>query len=165
MHCIEICQALVARFFHTQYECQVTSIKLTMDQTMEYILPQGMMVECPVSSFIYRYDNDTMVVLTGHTSIVLRADLGQSNLKIQHWNFTCHQVEEFISRNSVTDVAPAPPPTPPVTTKKKGKQQPQQHPQQQNPPGKQVPESLVNEYGLPERVYSLLKVTYCIFEL
>jgi hypothetical protein len=132
---------------------------------MEYILPQGMMVECPVSSFIYRYDNDTMVVLTGHTSIVLRADLGQSNLKIQHWNFTCHQVEEFISRNSVTDVAPAPPPTPPVTTKKKGKQQPQQHPQQQNPPGKQVPESLVNEYGLPERVYSLLKVTYCIFEL
>ncbi|ORZ20208.1 LIM-domain binding protein-domain-containing protein [Absidia repens] len=154
----ELCQPLIARFFHTQYQCQLISIKLTMDQTMEYILPQGMMVDCPVSSFIYRYDNDTMVVMTGRTSVTLRMDPIQGNLKIHQWNFVCHHVEEFISRHGVVDPVPPPaPPTPPITTKKKGKQQ---HP----PPapkiiGKQVPNSLVNEWGLPDRVYELLKMS------
>ncbi|ORX57472.1 hypothetical protein DM01DRAFT_1334090 [Hesseltinella vesiculosa] len=140
----EICQSLVARFFLTQYECQVTSIQFHTDQTLEYFLAQGMMVKCPTSSFIYRYTNSSMVVMTGETSMILRLDPNEDCLKIQEWTFSCEKVEEFISRTSLTDFVPPSP---------KRKKQPAP-----GSVGKQAPISLVNEWGLPERVYALLKM-------
>lgn len=58
---LEITQSLIARFFHTHYQCELESIQLTTDQTMEYFLPHGMMLECPRSSLIHRYTNGTLV--------------------------------------------------------------------------------------------------------
>lgn len=59
---IEVNQALLARFFHTQYMCGVVSIQMTLDKTMEYILPGGIMyVQCPRASLINRYKNGTLV--------------------------------------------------------------------------------------------------------
>ncbi|KAI8074690.1 LIM-domain binding protein-domain-containing protein [Gongronella butleri] len=140
----EICQSLVARFFLTQYQCQVTSIQFHTDQTMEYFVAQGMMVDCPTSSFIYRYTNDTMVVLTGHTSMFLRMDPIEETLKIQEWSFVCQHSEEFIARNSLTDFVPPSP---------KRKKQPVP-----GSVGKSAPASFVNEWGLPARVHALLEM-------
>ncbi|CAO3633378.1 unnamed protein product [Cunninghamella echinulata] len=152
----EICNSLVARFFHTQYECQVTSIQLTMDQTIEYIVPRGMCLECPISSFIYRYSNGTMVILSGRTSVILEKDINHNQWKIQQWTFSCDNVEELVSRASLIDLPP--PSTPTLGKKKITKQQQQQQAQlqQQSIIGKQVPPSLVNDWGLPDRVYALL---------
>lgn len=58
---LAVCRPLIARLFHTQYEADATSIQLTLDQTIEYFLTGGMMLECPRSSFIYRYDNGSLV--------------------------------------------------------------------------------------------------------
>lgn len=58
---LEITQNLIARFFHTHYQCGLESIQLTTDQTMEYFLPSGMMLECPRSSLVHRYNNGTLV--------------------------------------------------------------------------------------------------------
>jgi hypothetical protein len=59
---IEVNQTLLARFFHTQYMCGVVSIQMTLDKTMEYILPGGIMyVQCPRASLINRYKNGTLV--------------------------------------------------------------------------------------------------------
>jgi hypothetical protein len=61
---IEINKALLARYFHTQYMCGVLSIQMTLEKTMEYILPGGIMhVECPRASIINRYKNGTLVSL------------------------------------------------------------------------------------------------------
>lgn len=122
-----------------------------MDQTIEYIVPRGMCLECPMSSFIYRYNNGTMVILKGRTTVILEKDLTQNQWKIQQWTFSCNNVEELVSRTSLIDL---PPPTTPTLSKKKTKQQ--QQLQQQNIIGKQVPPSVVNDWGLPDRVYALL---------
>ena len=59
---IEVNQSLLANFFHTQYMCGVVSIQMTLDKTMEYILPGGIMyVQCPRASLINRYRNGTLV--------------------------------------------------------------------------------------------------------
>lgn len=58
-------QALIARFFLSQYTSGVTSIQMTIDKTMEYILPGGLMqVECPRVSIINKYKNGTLVSYT-----------------------------------------------------------------------------------------------------
>jgi hypothetical protein len=56
-----VVQTLVARLFHTHYQCGLESIQLTTDQTMEYFMPSGMMLECPRSTLIHRYGNGTLV--------------------------------------------------------------------------------------------------------
>lgn len=59
--CIAIGRPCIARIFQTQYQCGVTSIQLTLDQTNIFFMPKGTMLECPRSSFIYRYDNGSLV--------------------------------------------------------------------------------------------------------
>lgn len=60
---IEVSRALIARFFYTQYtNGMMTSIQITINKLMEYILPGGIMqVECPQVSILHKYKNGTLV--------------------------------------------------------------------------------------------------------
>jgi hypothetical protein len=59
---LEVGQALIARLFHTQYMCGMVSLQMTLEQTMEYLLPGGLMnVECPRASLINRFNNGSLV--------------------------------------------------------------------------------------------------------
>lgn len=134
----EVNQASQARYFHTQYLCGAVSIQMTLEKTMEYILPGGIMnVECPQASFINRYDNGSMVICTGHlwAQFVMTSE---GIWKIGHFDFTSKGHEEFINRVNIKE--------PPAPTKKK-------IPQQQ-----MIPDSLVNKWGVPPRVFHILQV-------
>ncbi|KAI7892971.1 LIM-domain binding protein-domain-containing protein [Mucor mucedo] len=145
----EITQSLIARFFYTHYQCDLESIQLTTDQTMEYFLPTGMMLECPRSSLIHRYTNGTLVILSGELSVLFNSDPNDGLLKIHQWKFTCHGHDEYIARSqlSMVDVNAA------SITKKKLKSN-----NHNKTPTVLTPQSLVNQWGLPERVYQLLRI-------
>jgi hypothetical protein len=65
MSSVDMSHHSMASFFHTLYESGVASIQLTLEQTMEYILPGGQMnVECPRANLIYRYTNGSLVSRT-----------------------------------------------------------------------------------------------------
>ncbi|KAI8140734.1 LIM-domain binding protein-domain-containing protein [Fennellomyces sp. T-0311] len=130
----------IARIFHTQYECGVTSLQLTLDQTNEYFLSNGMLLECPRSSFIYRYENGSLVILSGVLSVVLLLDPSSGSLKIDQFDFECSKHEEFISRQSV-NVAATP-------SKKKSKK----------PPPSIMPDSPVGLWGIPERILQMMLI-------
>ncbi|CEP08057.1 hypothetical protein [Parasitella parasitica] len=136
----EVNQALLARFFHTQYMCGVVSIQMTLDKTMEYILPGGIMyVQCPRASFINRYKNGTLVVSTGPlwVQFVMTAN---GEWKIGHMDFSCQGHEEYVTRTTIK--------TEPVPSSKK-----------KIPPHQSViPESPINNWGLPPRVYHILQI-------
>ncbi|KAK4520363.1 uncharacterized protein ATC70_008497 [Mucor velutinosus] len=135
----EVNQSLLANFFHTQYMCGVVSIQMTLDKTMEYILPGGIMyVQCPRASLINRYKNGTLVVSTGPlwVQFVITAN---GEWKIGHMDFSCQGHEEFVTRSTIK--------TEPVPNSKK-----------KIPPHQSViPESPINNWGLPPRVYHILK--------
>ncbi|KAI8643527.1 LIM-domain binding protein-domain-containing protein [Parasitella parasitica] len=136
----EVNQALLARFFHTQYLCGVVSIQMTLDKTMEYILPGGIMyVQCPRASFINRYKNGTLVISTGPlwVQFVMTAN---GEWKIGHMDFSCQGHEEYVTRTTIK--------TEPVPSSKK-----------KIPPHQSViPESPINNWGLPPRVYHILQI-------
>jgi hypothetical protein len=125
-------QALQARFFHTQYLCGIESIQMTLEKTMEYILPDGIMnVECPRASLIHRFENGSMVILTGHLWVQFVMTL-DGTWKIGHLDFNFSQGhQEYINRSSIS-----------LQGKKK----------------QQLPESLVNQWGIPPRVFYLLEI-------
>jgi hypothetical protein len=59
----EVNQSLLARCFHTQYMCGISSVQMTLGKTAEYIFPGGIMnVECPKASIVYKYDNGILVI-------------------------------------------------------------------------------------------------------
>lgn len=134
MKCLEVNQASQARYFHTQYMCGVISIQMTLEKTMEYILPGGIMnVECPRASLINRFENGSMVISTGHLWVQFSMTM-EGIWKIGHLDFTFGGHEEYISRAK-------------PTTKKK------------IPPTQQIiPESLVNKWGVPPRLFHLLQI-------
>lgn len=132
---LEVNQALQARFFHTQYMCGIESIQMTLEKTMEYILPGGgiMNVECPRASLINKFENGSMVILTGH--LWVQFNFTEGNWKIGHLDFNFHQAhEEYIHRSSLTGAG---------GQKKKNKL---------------LPESLVNQWGVPPRVFHILEI-------
>ncbi|KAG2195792.1 hypothetical protein INT47_005769 [Mucor saturninus] len=129
----EVNQSLQARFFHTQYLCGVISIQMTLEKTMEYILPGGIMnVECPRASLINRYDNGSMVISTGHLWVQFSMTM-EGIWKIGHLDFTFGGHEEYMRRPK------------PITKKK-------------IPPTQPIPESLVNKWGVPPRLFHLLQI-------
>ncbi|KAI7856112.1 LIM-domain binding protein-domain-containing protein [Circinella umbellata] len=85
----------IARIFQTQYECGVTSLQLTLDQTNEYFY---------------------LVILFGVLSVVLLLDPSSGNLKIERFDFECSKHEEFVARQSINIVS--------TPAKKKGKKPP-----------------------------------------
>jgi hypothetical protein len=110
---------------------------MTLEKTMEYILPGGIMnVECPRASFINRFENGSMVISTGHlwVQFVMTAE---GIWKIGHFDFTFKGHEEYINRVNVKE---------PLPTKKKG------------PQPQIIPDSLVNKWGIPPRVFHILQV-------
>ncbi|KAG1077146.1 hypothetical protein G6F42_025041 [Rhizopus arrhizus] len=119
--------------------CGVVSIQMTLDKTMEYILPGGIMyVQCPRASLINRYKNGTLVVSTGPlwVQFVMTAN---GEWKIGHMDFSCQGHEEYVTRSNIK--------TEPVPNSKK-----------KIPPHQSViPESPINNWGLPPRVYHILK--------
>lgn len=59
---IEVNQSLIARYFHTQYMCGISSIQMTLEKAAEYIFPGDIMnVECPRVSLVHRYENGILV--------------------------------------------------------------------------------------------------------
>ncbi|KAI8096590.1 LIM-domain binding protein-domain-containing protein [Halteromyces radiatus] len=128
----------MATFFYTLYECGVSSIQLTLEQTMEYILPGGQMnVECPRANFIYRYNNGSLVASTGH--LWVRFSLTQEGIwKIKHFEFACQANEEFIARSHLVLNKDG------SKLKKSGKQA--------------LPESPINAWGLPSKAYHIMQM-------
>ncbi|KAG2233276.1 hypothetical protein INT48_001588 [Thamnidium elegans] len=130
----EVNQALQARFFHTQYMCGVTSIQMTLEKTMEYILPGGIMnVECPRASLITKYENGSMVISTGHLWVQFIRTI-DGIWKIGHLDFNFQGHEEYITRA--------------ITRSKK-----------KIPPTQPIPESLVNKWGVPPRLFHILQIS------
>ncbi|CAO3591446.1 unnamed protein product [Absidia cylindrospora] len=128
----------VAKFFHTLYECGVSSIQLTLEQTMEFILPGGQMnVECPRANFIYRYSNGSLVSSTGH--LWVRFSLTPDRIwKIKHFEFACQRNEEFISRSHL------------VLNKGGSKlKKSNKH---------ALPESPINAWGIPPKAFHILQM-------
>ncbi|ORZ23612.1 LIM-domain binding protein-domain-containing protein [Absidia repens] len=128
----------VAKFFHTLYECGVSSIQLTLEQTMEFILPGGQMnVECPRANFIYRYNNGTLVSSTGH--LWVRFSLTPDRIwKIKHFEFACQRNEEFISRSHLVLNKDG------SKLKKSNKNA--------------LPESPINAWGIPPKAFHILQM-------
>lgn len=113
--------------------CGVISIQMTLEKTMEYILPGGIMnVECPRASLINRFENGSMVISTGHLWVQFSMTV-EGIWKIGHLDFTFQGHEEYISRVK-------------VPTKKK------------IPPTQIIPESLVNKWGVPPRLFHILQI-------
>ncbi|KAJ8661665.1 hypothetical protein O0I10_002472 [Lichtheimia ornata] len=134
----------IARIFQTQYQCGVTSIQLTLDQTNIFFMPKGTMLECPRSSFIYRYDNGSLVVLAGTLIVELMLDSRTNSLKIERFNFECTIHEEFIARQHINT-------SPAAATKKKSKQN-----SKKGATSQIIPESVITPWGVPERIVQLL---------
>jgi hypothetical protein len=123
---------LQARYFHTNYSCGITSIQMTLEKTMEYILPGGNMnVECPRASLIHKFESGSLVILSGH--LWVQFALVDSVWKIGHLDFTFSGHEEYINRIQI--------PSPPISKKKN-----------------QLPDSLVNKWGIPPRVFHILQM-------
>ncbi|GAA5799542.1 hypothetical protein HPULCUR_004958 [Helicostylum pulchrum] len=141
----DITQNLIARYFYTYYQCDLDSIQLTTDQTMEYFLPNGMMLECPRSSLIHRYNNGTMVILSGELSVLFHLDPNDGVLKIHQWKFICNQHDEYIARSKLVPVDIN------AVSKKKLKLT-------SKSPTFQTPSTLVNHYGIPDRILELLRM-------
>ncbi|GAA5810665.1 hypothetical protein MFLAVUS_004091 [Mucor flavus] len=141
----DITQNLIARYFYTYYQCDLDSIQLTTDQTMEYFLPNGMMLECPRSSLIHRYNNGTMVILSGELSVLFHSDPNDGVLKIHQWKFMCNQHDEYIARSKLVSVDIN------AVSKKKLKLT-------SKSPTFQTPSTLVNHYGIPDRILELLRM-------
>lgn len=137
-------------------------MQLTTDQTMEYFLPTGMILECPRSSLIHRYNNGTLVrnkrekdlnhsnyllqvILSGELSVLFNLDPNDGLLKIHQWKFSCNQHDEYITRSKLVSVDVN------AASKKKLKSLPKT-------PTFHTPPTLVNNWGLPERIYQLLRV-------
>ena len=107
---------------------------------MEYILPGGAMyVQCPRASIIYRFRNGALTISTGPlwAQFMMAPD---GVWKMDHMDFTCEEWDEFMSRSSIK-TEPAP------TMKKKAP-----------PPQIVLPESPINKWGVPARVYHVLQV-------
>lgn len=138
-------QNLIARFFHTHYQCELESMQLTTDQTMEYFLPTGMMLECPRSSIIHRYKNGTLVILSGELSVLFNLDQNDGVLKIHQWKFNCTHHDEYIARSKLVPVDMN------AASKKKIKAK-------LSLPAFHTPEIMVNSWGVPERMTNLLNV-------
>ncbi|GAA5800219.1 hypothetical protein HPULCUR_005644 [Helicostylum pulchrum] len=131
----EVNQALQARFFHTQYMCGVTSIQMTLEKTMEYILPGGIMnVECPRASLITKYENGSMVISTCHLWVQFIRTI-DGIWKIGHLDFNFQGHEEYITRAISRSKKKIPPTTQPI------------------------PESLVNKWGVPPRLFHILQIS------
>lgn len=106
---------------------------MTLEKTMEYILPGGIMnVECPRASLINRFENGTMVISIGHLWVQFSMTV-EGIWKIGHLDFTFGGHQEYISR-------------PKSITKKK------------IPPTQHIPESLVNKWGVPPRLFHILQI-------
>ncbi|KAG2216284.1 hypothetical protein INT45_008857 [Circinella minor] len=118
-----------------------TEEKKLHNQTNEYFLSSGMLLECPRSSFIYRYDNGSLVILFGVLSVVLLLDPSSGNLKIERFDFECSKHEEFVARQSINIVS--------TPAKKKGKK----------PPPSIMPESPVSEWGVPTRILHMMLIS------
>ncbi|KAI8340189.1 LIM-domain binding protein-domain-containing protein [Chlamydoabsidia padenii] len=127
-----------ATFFHTLYDCGVTSIQLTLEQTMEYVLPGGQMnVECPRANFIYHYSTGSLVTSTGH--LWVRFSLTANGIwKIKHFEFACQGNEEYISRSHLLQGKDS------VKLKKSTKCT--------------LPETSINAWGFPLRTYHLIQM-------
>lgn len=135
-------QLVMARFFMTQYECGVISMQLTLDQTVEYFLPNGMLLECPRSSFIFRYASGSLVVFSGTLTARLTLDVRSATLKIAHLDFEVLKHEEFVARQNLQTSTP----------QKRSKQSAKKS-------TLSIPESPVGEWGLPPRIINLLQMT------
>ncbi|KAG2232831.1 hypothetical protein INT48_005699 [Thamnidium elegans] len=121
-----------------------TQQRIEFDQTMEYFLPNGMMLECPRSSLIHRYNNGTMVILSGELSVLFHLDPNDGVLKIHQWKFMCNQHDEYIARSKLVSVD-----INAVSKKKK---------LTLKSPTFQTPSTLVNHYGIPDRILELLRM-------
>ena len=131
------------RFFHTQYECGVESIQLTMVETNETIegpSPRDLKFECFQTSFIFRYKNGFIVILTGHLTVKLTAST-DDELKIDHWAFDANKPQQFVEHSLIVD-------QPPPKNKRGGKQA----------SNRSIPQSPVNEWGIPQRFDHFLQV-------
>ncbi|KAG0173820.1 hypothetical protein DFQ28_008100 [Apophysomyces sp. BC1034] len=137
----EVIQSLLVRYFHTQYDCGVISIQLTLEQTTEYILAGGLMnVECPQARLIHRYDNGSLVVSTGH--LMVQFALNTAGIwKIEILHFATQGHEEFLARDTL------------LSNGDKGKSNTSNS---SSPTIVPLPESAVNAWGVPERVYHIL---------
>ncbi|RCH79709.1 hypothetical protein CU098_003944, partial [Rhizopus stolonifer] len=137
----EINQPLLARYFHTQYLCGISSIQMTLEKTAEYIFPGGIMnVECPRVSFLYKYENGILVASTGHLMVQFTMS-SEGVWKIEHMEFSCQGYEEYINRASIKSE--------PISNSKK--KAPLQH--------SVFPDTPINKWGLPPRVFSILQVS------
>ncbi|KAI9322914.1 LIM-domain binding protein-domain-containing protein [Dichotomocladium elegans] len=145
----------IARIFQTQYLCGVTSMQLTLDQTNIFLMPNTIMLECPRSSFIYRYSNGSLVVLSGTLTVDLITDTRNGGLKIELFNFECAIHEEFISRQYIQTVAPQPPPA----SKKKSKAANKKSGANILPPTPILPDSAITPWGIPARIVHLLEIS------
>ncbi|KAF7722545.1 hypothetical protein EC973_002969 [Apophysomyces ossiformis] len=133
----EVIQSLLVRFFHTQYDCGVISIQLTLEQTTEYILPGGLMnVECPRARLIHRYDNGSLVVSTGHLMVQF-ASSTPGIWKIEILHFATQEHEEFLARDTLLANADKSKPT----TGNNG-----------SSTVVPLPDSAINAWGVPERL-------------
>ncbi|KAI9261092.1 LIM-domain binding protein-domain-containing protein [Sporodiniella umbellata] len=137
----EVNQSLLARYFHTNYQCGVNSIQMTLEKTAEYIFPGDIMnVECPRVSFLHKYDNGVLVTSTGH--LMVRFTMSSEGVwKIEHMEFSSQGYDEYIDRASI-------------------KSEPLPNSKKKVPPQHLVfPETPINKWGLAPRVFNILQIS------
>lgn len=87
----------------------------------------------------------TQVILSGELSVLFNSDPTDGLLKIHQWKFSCNQHDEYIARSKLVSVDAN------AASKKKLKSLPKT-------PTFHTPPTLVNKWGLPQRIYELLRV-------
>eukprot|EP00128_Syssomonas_multiformis_P005180 Colp12_sorted_trinity150504_noHs@27277 len=133
----ELTTALLARFYKNNFDSGVEEMSLTLENPREYTLPNGyMMVDCSRAAINYLFDQQSLVVCTGHLRVTFT-----SNCKMLVWEFHTKRHREYIPRDL-------------VVAQSESQRQNGQGPEN----GFQLPESPVNEFGITVRTMRCLQI-------
>ncbi|KAK9729770.1 hypothetical protein K7432_000017 [Basidiobolus ranarum] len=133
--------SLLARFYLINYESGVTDIQLVLENPVEFALPNGYhVVECVRAAFVYHYWDGTQVYANGTLKVTL-----DSQLKFELFEFATTEYTELLRRGLLLALA------------------------QSHNEGKidinHLPDSPINDYGVPIRTMRCLEISEVITEM
>ncbi|OZJ02701.1 hypothetical protein BZG36_03855 [Bifiguratus adelaidae] len=156
----EIPYPLLPRYFSSHYENSITSIKIVLEGAFETVVANGVrLVEARDTSLYYTFQNGCQVLARGPLRVTLIPTYPTGNYKIATWDFTTVSHNEFVPRSACTkrDFAD-------MLNDSKDSIKSKAHKNSLAKldgtvsAGYNLPESVVDGYGLPERVSRYLRI-------
>ncbi|KAK9766993.1 hypothetical protein K7432_003508 [Basidiobolus ranarum] len=151
----ELNTSLLPRFYLINFESGVTEMNLTLENPQEYVLPnESHVVECTRANFIYHFDNDVQVTVSGILRVAFNAQL-----KIELMEFHSSHHNEYLSRSFLLSLAQQ------ASDAKDASGKPKMKASNSDDDLIDLPPSCVNEYGVPIKTMRCLEISEVIFHM